>query len=258
MPRASYLQQLVGGRPVDGRNNLTPARALFAPPFALPEAAFAALHEASPAPAPVRHGAGTAADADSPMPFPNTSAVPGPGREQTRAAESSSHPMSAETISPRFEAKPKQYTGPEQISAGQAPLFDHTTPETVASPWRGPERPKARQAQLDNPAAHRPAAAVKPPGPEPAATPARQMPSRPADAAEPIAPARVELAPPPATPLRGESAAASSGGVHIGHLEVRIVPPPPPQARPPIRRATPRPSPVRLARGFRSFGLAQI
>jgi hypothetical protein len=47
--------------------------------------------------------------------------------------------------------------------------------------------------------------------------------------------------------------------VHIGHLEVRIVPPPSPPVRTPAKRAAPpRPSPAPLARGFRSFGLAQI
>lgn len=231
MPRASYLQRLAAGRSAGPVNTLMPARPLFAPRSSLPEAAFVALHDTSAATAPVPRQA-IGADAETPAPSERASA---PSRALWESAMAAVPPP------------PQMATAP------------------VAAPRRVPQPLEPRPAPAVDIAAPRPAAAARTPASAPSTTPvtpARQAPSSPPLPAPSAAPpARVELAPPPPrSPDRPvqERAAAGSSGVHIGHLEVRIVPPPAPPARPLARRAAPRPAPAPLARGFRSFGLAQV
>jgi hypothetical protein len=77
---------------------------------------------------------------------------------------------------------------------------------------------------------------------------------------EPARKESIRLIPPPIvhqTDSNGRAAnqfRETSAGLHIGSLEIHVVPPPPLQARslPPAKSAA-----VRLARGFRSFGLVQ-
>ena len=83
---------------------------------------------------------------------------------------------------------------------------------------------------------------------------------------EPAQRESIQLIPPPVVHQIGSNGRAANqigetgAGVHIGSLEVHIVAPPAPAPPlPPQERPVPRvkPAAVRLARGFRSFGLAQ-
>jgi hypothetical protein len=137
--------------------------------------------------------------------------------------------------------------------------------QLVATSPRAARRIEARSILVADPAEPRPAAAAdaatQTATVTPTASPPQVRPNLLSPAPSPAPPAPAVLAPAaaftrPVRPVR-DSTAESLGGVHIGHLEVRIIPPPAPQTRPPMRRTSPHRPSAPLARGFRSFGLAQ-
>jgi hypothetical protein len=252
MARSSYLQRLATRSSADPANGLTPARLLFPPRSQLLEEALpTTLHETSST--TESQPAGAAADAVSASASPNLSAT-------TASVVSAAPTLTA--------AAPEQQPG-----AAYGPPSHRASGATAVPPRRSfPEQPKAHVLKTGA-AAQRPAAAnisasvsaataLPPAEASPRVEPARVAPPPPphqlAEAAPRVEPARVELTPPSPHRSPREPATAGSGGVHIGHLEVRIVPSQSPPTRTPVRRVMPRSSPARLARGFSSFGLAQV
>jgi hypothetical protein len=255
MPRASYFQRLVAGG-AHAADALTPVRLLFPPRSSLPEAALPALHQTSFATAPAARDLGSSRDVD-------TSRGVDASRDAGAAAGAESPMLSSRTFVRLSAAEPAVAAAPapERVMPAAPPSHRSASGATAATPPPRPEQLGAHQAPVAGASVHRPAAAVHVPAPAAiSAMPQRQAPARASESPAPIAPTPVELTPPPTPPRRPprESATGGSAAVHIGHLEVRIVAPPSPPARPPAKRTAPRPSPARLARGFRSFGLAQI
>jgi hypothetical protein len=230
MPRTTYLQRLAAPPPAAAGRLLLPARQLFAPRSLLPEVALEPAHEA-PHPAPVTSGRAIVPAPDVSAPeSPRGAVAPMPALEPAPSRTHASHVSATDQTTSPARAQRRTEVRPAAETASPEPPVSATAPAPIVVAGQAiPVRPEP------SPIAAVPSAVTRP--------------------------AVAELAPPPPErPTRAmrESTDDGSDGVRIGHLEVRILAPPAPPVRPAPRRPPPRPPATPLARGFRSFGLAQI